>query len=48
MKVLLAFLLVVTVGSMWETARNRPQRAWPLMVLCVFVAALLFKVVRVL
>jgi hypothetical protein len=47
-KVLLAFILIVTVGAMWETARDRPQRPWPLIVLCAFVAAVFFKVVRVL
>jgi hypothetical protein len=46
-KVLLAFILIVTVGAMWETTRDRPQRAWPLLVLGALVAALFFKVARV-
>ncbi len=46
MRVLLAFLLIVTIGSMWETARDRPQRAAPLLVLCLLAAGLLFNVTR--
>ena len=46
MKVLLAFILVVIGGAMWETGRDRPLRALPLLVLCVFVAAALFSVSR--
>lgn len=46
MKVLLAFVLVVTVGAMWETRRERAPKAAPLLVLCVAVAALLYGVSR--
>ena len=46
MKVLLAFLLLVVGGAIWETGRDRPMRALPLLVLCVFVAAALFSVSR--
>ena len=46
MKVLLAFILVVIVGAMWETSRERPPRALPLLALCVVVAAALFSVSR--
>jgi hypothetical protein len=45
-KVLLAFILVVIAGSMWETSRDRPARALPLLALCVVVAAALFSVSR--
>jgi hypothetical protein len=47
-KVLLAFLLIVTVGTMWETTHDRRPRAWPLLALCLLVAAMFFKVARVL
>jgi hypothetical protein len=45
-KVILAFLLIVTVGSMWETRRERPRRPLPLLALCTLVAAVLFNVAR--
>jgi hypothetical protein len=47
-KVLLFFLIVVAIGAMWETGKNRPQRMWPLLGLCVFIAAVFFKVARAL
>jgi hypothetical protein len=46
MRVLLAFLLVVTVGSMWEWRTNRVPRALPMLALCAFVSILLFSVSR--
>jgi hypothetical protein len=45
-RVLLAFLLIIVVGSVWETRRNRPQRALPLLLLCTMVAVVLFNVHR--
>jgi hypothetical protein len=44
--VLLAFLLVLTVGSMWESRSHRVSRALPLLALSTSVAALLFGVSR--
>jgi hypothetical protein len=38
MKLLLAFLLVIVVGAMWETGRDRPLRALPLLGLCTLLA----------
>ena len=46
MKVLLAFILVVIVGAMWETRPRPAARALPLLALCVVVAAALFSVSR--
>ena len=46
MRVLLAFLLIVIAGSIWESQRDRPQRALPLMVLCTGVTLVLFGVSR--
>jgi hypothetical protein len=48
MRVLLAFLLIVTIGAMWESSRGRTMRARPLLVLCTVVAALFFGVERLL
>jgi hypothetical protein len=45
-RVLLAFILIVTIGAMWETRRNREQRVLPLLILSTLVAALLFNVSR--
>jgi len=45
-KALLFFLFVVIAASMWETKRDRPQRALPLLALCAAVAAGLFSVTR--
>jgi hypothetical protein len=38
MKLLLAFLLLVIVGAMWETGRDRPLKAFPLLALCAVLA----------
>jgi hypothetical protein len=46
MKALLAFVLIVAVGSMWEAGRRRPFSVVPLLVLCTLVAALYFNVTR--
>lgn len=46
MKVLLAFIAIVTVGAMWETRRDRAPKAMPLLVLCISVAAVLYGVSR--
>jgi hypothetical protein len=46
MKVLIAFVLVVIVGSMWETQRDRRPSALPLFALSVVVAAGFFGVIR--
>ena len=46
MRVLLAFLLIVIVASLWETRRDRAWSALPLFVLCALVAAGLYSVVR--
>jgi hypothetical protein len=45
-RVLLAFLLIITVGSIWETRRALPPRALPLLALCTMVAAVLYSVHR--
>lgn len=46
MRVLLAFILIVTIGAMWEAGRERAQRAAPLFALCAFVAVVFFGVYR--
>jgi hypothetical protein len=46
MKALLVFVLIITIGSMWETRRRRPFSVVPLLVLCTLVAALYFNVTR--
>lgn len=46
MKVLLAFIVVIVVGSMWETSRERPARALPLAALSTAVAVILFTLSR--
>lgn len=46
MKVLLAFVAIVTVGAMWESRRDRPPGALPLLVVCIAVAAILFGMSR--
>jgi hypothetical protein len=46
MKVLLAFVFVVIIGSIWETRRHRQPGPVPLLALCVFVAAGFFSVIR--
>lgn len=46
MKVLLAFLFVVTIGSIWEARRDRSPKVLPLFVLSVLVAASLFGLSR--
>jgi hypothetical protein len=45
-RVLLAFILVVTIGAMWETRRDRLPRALPLIALSAFVAIVFFSVYR--
>jgi hypothetical protein len=45
-KVLLAFIFVVVVGSVWETTRDRSARALPLAVLSALVAVVLFTMSR--
>jgi hypothetical protein len=42
----MAFLFVVTIGSMWEARRGRSQKSLPLFVLSVLVAASLFGLSR--
>jgi hypothetical protein len=46
MKLLIAFILLVIVGSMWETQRNRRPGPIPLIAMCVVMAAGFFSVVR--
>ena len=46
MKLLIAFIVLVVVGSMWETQRNRRPGPLPLLVLCTVVALGFFSVVR--
>ena len=46
MKVLLAFILIIVVCSMWETSRDRPARALPLAALSTVVAVVLFTLSR--
>jgi hypothetical protein len=46
MKVLIAFVLLVIVGSMWETQRDRRPHSLPLLALCIVVAAGFFSVIR--
>jgi hypothetical protein len=45
-KVLLAFIFIIVVGSMWETSQDRPVRALPLAVLSTAVAVVLFTLSR--
>jgi hypothetical protein len=46
MRVLLAFLLLVTVGSIWESRTGRLPRAGMLLALSTFVAVIFFSVSR--
>jgi hypothetical protein len=45
-KLLLAFLLIVMIGAVWETGRDRRQGALPLLALCTLVAVTFFGVSR--
>jgi hypothetical protein len=45
-RVLLLFLVLVTIGSMWEAKSHREPRAMPLLALSTFVAVVLFSVSR--
>jgi hypothetical protein len=45
-KLLLLFVLGVVVLSVWETGRERPQKALPLLLGCTFVAGALFSFSR--
>jgi hypothetical protein len=46
MRVLLAFVVVVLFGAMWETKRARPQGPMPLLALSTFIAVSLFMFSR--
>jgi hypothetical protein len=46
-RVLLAFLLLVTLGSMWESRTNRVPRTLPLLALSALVSIVFFTVSRV-
>jgi hypothetical protein len=45
-RLLLAFVIVVIVGAIWETSRGRSQRPLPLLAFSTFVAVSLFMFSR--
>jgi hypothetical protein len=45
-RVLLAFILIVTIGAVWETGHDRQARALPLLALSAFAAVVFFSVYR--
>ena len=46
MRLMLAFILAVVAGTMWETSRARRERPLPLLLLCTFLAAVFFSLSR--
>lgn len=46
MKLLLAFVFLIVLGTVWETRRERAPRPLPLLIVCTGIAFAFFTVVR--